>query len=52
MWEIDNKEGFKNVGQAFNKLAKTSVVFPHSIIMTSGEQKVLVTRTTFYVPVS
>lgn len=51
VWEIDSKEGFKNVGQAFNKLGQMRRLPPqhHMIVETEGRE--LPTGSTFYVPV-
>jgi hypothetical protein len=51
VWEIDSKEGFKNVGQAFNKLGQMRRLPPqhHMTIETQGRE--LPTGSTFYVPV-
>lgn len=50
VWEVDNKEGFKNFGDAINKLAqhrRLSVM--HNITVSSAEREAV--GNTYYVPV-
>ena len=49
IWEVDNKEGFKNLGEATAKLAKHQrLSLFHDIIVTSGEREGI--GNTYYVP--
>ena len=51
VWEIDSKEGFKNVGQAFNKLGQMRCLPPQHHMLVETEGRELPTGATFYVPV-
>ena len=51
VWEIDSKEGFKNVGQAFNKLGQMRRLPPQHHMLVETEGRELPTGSTFYVPV-
>jgi len=51
VWEIDSKEGFKNVGQAFNKLGQMRRLPPQHHMMIETQGRELPTGATFYVPV-
>ena len=51
VWEIDSKEGFKNVGQAFNKLGQMRRLPPQHHMLVETEGRELPTGATFYVPV-
>ena len=51
VWEIDSKEGFKNVGQAFSKLGQMRRLPPQHHMMIETEGRELPTGATFYVPV-
>jgi hypothetical protein len=51
VWEIDSKEGFKNVGQAFNKLGQMRRLPPQHNMTIETQGRELPTGSTFYVPV-
>ena len=51
VWEIDSKEGFRNVGQAFNKLGQMRRLPPQHHMLVETEGRELPTGATFYVPV-
>lgn len=51
VWEIDSKEGFKNLGQAFNKLGQMRRLPPQHHMLVETEGRELPTGATFYVPV-
>ena len=51
VWEIDSKEGFKNVGQAFNKLGQMRRLPPQHRMTIETQGRELPTGSTFYVPV-
>jgi len=51
VWEVDSKEGFKNVGQAFNKLGQMNHLPPQHHMMVETEGRELPTGSTYYVPV-
>jgi hypothetical protein len=50
VWEVDNKEGFKNFGDAYKRLAQQSRLgLQHNIVVTSAEREAV--GNTYYVPV-
>lgn len=50
VWEVDNKEGFKNFGDAYKRLAQQRrLPLSHNIVVTSGEREAV--GNTYYVPV-
>jgi len=51
IWEVDSKEGFKNVGQAFSKLGQMHRLPPQHNMTVETEGRELPTGSTFYVPV-
>jgi len=49
VWEIDNKEGFKNFGDAYKRLAQQRrLCLQHNIVVMSGEREAV--GNTYYVP--
>ena len=51
IWEIDNRDAFKNVGTAFSKLAKMQRLPVQHIITATTEQRTIPTGAVFYLPV-
>lgn len=50
VWEVDNKEGFKNFGDAYKRLAQQNrLCLQHNIVVTSAEREAV--GNTYYVPV-
>jgi len=50
IWEIDNRDAFKNVGTAFTKLAKMKRLPVQHIITANTEERKIPTGAVFYVP--
>jgi len=51
IWEIDNRDAFKNVGTAFTKLAKIKRLPVQHIITATTEERTIPTGAVFYLPV-
>lgn len=51
IWEIDNRDAFKNVGTAFTKLAKMKRLPVQHIITANTEERKIPTGAVFYLPV-
>ena len=51
IWEIDNRDAFKNVGTAFTKLAKMKRLPVQHIITATTEERTIPTGAVFYLPV-
>jgi len=51
IWELDSKEGFKNMGDAFANLAKHRRLPIHHMFNLTTERKELPTGATYFVPV-
>jgi len=51
IWEIDNRDAFKNVGTAFTKLAKIKRLPVQHIITATTEELTIPTGAVFYLPV-
>ncbi|MEL0116346.1 MAG: hypothetical protein VW739_01385 [Pelagibacteraceae bacterium] len=52
IWEIDNRDAYKNVGMVFNKLAKMQLVPIQHVFTSSTEARTIPTGAVFYVPVT
>ena len=50
IWEIDNRDAFKNVGTAFTKLAKMKRLPVQHIITANTEERKIPTGAVFYLP--
>jgi hypothetical protein len=50
IWEIDNRDAFKNVGTAFTKLAKMQRLPVQHVITASTEERKIPTGAVFYLP--
>jgi len=51
IWEIDNRDAFKNVGTAFTKLAKMQRLPVQHLITANTEERKIPTGAVFYLPV-
>jgi hypothetical protein len=51
IWEIDNRDAFKNVGTAFTKLAKMKRLPVQHVITATTEERTIPTGAVFYLPV-
>jgi len=51
IWEIDNRDAFKNVGTAFTKLAKMKRLPVQHVITANTEERKIPTGAVFYLPV-
>ena len=51
IWEIDNRDAFKNVGTAFTKLAKMKRLPVQHLITANTEERKIPTGAVFYLPV-
>jgi len=51
IWEIDNRDAFKNVGTAFTKLAKLKRLPVQHLITANTEERKIPTGAVFYLPV-
>jgi len=51
IWEIDNRESFKNMGTAFTKLAKMQRLPVQHVITATTEQRTISTGGVYYLPV-
>ena len=51
IWEIDNRDAFKNVGTAFTKLAKMKRLPVQHVISATTEERTIPTGAVFYLPV-
>jgi len=50
IWEIDNRDAFKNVGTAFSQLAKMKRLPVQHIITANSEERKIPTGAVYYVP--
>jgi hypothetical protein len=51
IWEVDNRDAFKEVGTSFEKLAKMQRLPVQHIITANTEERKIPTGASFYVPV-
>lgn len=51
IWEIDNRDAFKLVGESFTKLAKMKLLPVHHLITANTEERKLPNGNSFYLPV-
>lgn len=51
IWEIDNRDAFKNVGASFTQLAKMKRLPVQHIITANSEERKLTNGTSFFLPV-
>jgi hypothetical protein len=51
IWEVDNRDAFKNVGNAFSQLAKMKRLPVQHIITANTEERKIPTGAVFYLPV-
>lgn len=52
IWEIDNRDAFKNVGKVFNKLANMQLMPLQHVFTSTTESRTIPTGAVFYVPIA
>ena len=52
IWEVDNRDAFKEIGSSFEKLAKMQRLPVQHVITANTEERKIPTGASFYVPIA